>query len=145
MCMTEISNSEMLFFFFKRTRNFSHIHHLISFALLIKCQRLLNQIFSWSLDDLMPTRTQGPLPHHPYLFWVWKSWPLANYGENNTVSLVINSQHLPLQQDPRSCRLHTHKHTHSALLGNNVSVNFKWIPRWISLSQVKKKKKKRKQ
>lgn len=37
---------------------------------------------------------------------------------------------------------YAHTHTHSASLGNNVSVNFKWIPRWNSLSQVKKQKKK---
>lgn len=97
----------------------------------------------------MPTRTQAPLPCPCVSILGLKKLATGQRkGKNNTVSSVINSQHLPLQQDPRSSRLartHTHTHTHSALLGNNVGVNFKWIARWISLSRVKKKKQNKRQ
>lgn len=97
----------------------------------------------------MPTRTQ--VVPTICLFQVQRVWLLASKQKNNQVSLVINSQHFPLQQLPRPWKLlPAHIHTHTlphlilSLVWNNVrvNVNFKWIPRRYSLPRSKQVRRK---
>lgn len=90
--------------------------------------------FSWPFDDLMPTRTQEP----PVIYFGFKTsggWPKTGKITRFLWLLIVSIFPWSSVQQCGSCTL---THTHTRARGNNVDVNFKWMARWFSLSQVKK-------